>query len=179
MPASLQQLLAAQAPTASGIHEAAAQHAESIFDEFRGILPFFLGKRKLGPFINVTLPNIVTQDNEALLQTLGDFIRVYDLRLVSFVTAIRLRSDDRADPKLGALLITADNAKANFQLIWEMTFDSGADIATVTRTNTDFEIISREVWTQFFSQATDEESKRFSYERLVERFGGADQIPSP
>ena len=179
MSAPLQQLLAEQPPTTSGIHEAMARHSESIFEEFKGVLPSFLGKRKLGPFINLTLPNAVTQNSEALLQTIGDLILVYNLRLVSMVSAVRLHSEKESEPKLGALLITADNAKALFQLPWELELNPDRDVIAASRSTAESEIIPRDIWFQLFTQKADNDTKQFAYDRLVDRFGSADELPQP
>lgn len=175
---SLPQLLAQQPPTTSGVHEAMALHAEDVFENLRGILPLFLGKRRLGPYFTLALPNRVTSDSETLLQSIGDLIAVYDLRLVSLLTAIRVNHPDRS-PSLCALLLTADNAKALFQLPWELAFDGQGDIAQATRSVLDSEIIPRDVWAQLFQQKPEPAEKAVAYERLVERFGGSDEIPKP
>ena len=179
MSAPLQQLLSEQPPTTSGTHEAMARHAESIFDEFKGVLPTFLGKRKRGPFINLTLPNAITGNSEALLQTIGDLILVYDLRLVSIVSAVRLHDEKTNEPKLGAVLLTADNAKSLFQLPWELTLNTDKDVVDSKRSTSESDIIPRDVWLQLFTQEADDETKLFSYDRLVGRFGGENEIPKP
>lgn len=156
-----------------------ARHAEFIFNEFNGILPIFLGKRKLGPFINLTLPNAVTQSSEALLQTIGDLILVYKLRLVSIVSAVRLHSEKSGDPTLGAMLLTADNATGLFQLPWEIELDSKQDVVAAKRSTADEHIIPLDIWFQLFAQKGDDATKQFSYERLVERFGSEEELPKP
>ena len=179
MPASLQQLLAQQPPSTSGVHEAVASHAEDIFKQFRGILPLFLGKRRTGPFINLTLPNAITESSEALLQSLSDLIWVYDLRLVSFVSAVRMRSPEDEEARLKALLITADNARAYFQIPWNLDFDADGDITSAERGASYGEIVPREIWGQIFAKKISDETRTLSYDRLCERFGGPEQIPEP
>lgn len=179
MSAPLQQLLTEQPPTTSGLHEAMARHSEGIFQEFKGILPLFLGKRQAGPFINLTLPNVVTQSSEALLQTICDFIWVYDLRVISFVSAIRMPDEVTGESSLSALLITADKAHAYFQLPWKLEFDADNDIVAATRSSTSTDIIPREIWSQLFTAKVTPDTKTIAYDRLAERFGGVDEIPQP
>lgn len=179
MSASLQKLLTEQPPTSSGIHEAVAQHSEAIFKEFQGILPLFLGKRRTGSFINVTLPNAVTQSSEALLQTISDFIWVYDLRVISFVSAIRMQNEKTEENELQAMLITADSAHAYFQLPWQMEFDSENDIKSFKRIESGSDIIPREIWSQIFSTKAQPDTKTFSFDRLIERFGDVNELPQP
>lgn len=179
MSASLQQLLSEQPPTTSGIHEAVARHTEGIFTEFKGILPLFLGKRRTGPFINLTLPNAVTQSSEALLQTLSDFIWVYELRAISFVSAIRMQDEETQANELRAILITADSAHAYFQLPWKLEFDSEDDISSYSRSSSGMDIIPREIWSQIFATKVKPETKTFSFDRLIERFGDVDELPQP
>ncbi len=177
MPDTLQQLLAQQSPSTAGVHEAVAQHSESIFEEFHGILPFFLGKRRRGTFIQLSLPKNVTEDTEALLQTVSDLILVYELKLASFVSAVRMRDRKTGLAKIGAMLLTADNAGNSFQLHWEMEFDGNSDISSARRSDGEATVIPTEVWQQIFSQKQEAEAKTFCHERLVSRFGGPDSIP--
>lgn len=177
--ASLQQHLVAQPPTTSGIHEAMAQHAEDVFEEFRGILPMFLGKRQLGPFINLTLPKRITQDNSELLQTVADIVLVYNLRVISFVSAVRMQLADSDAPALGALLITADRAKAYFQLPWQLAFDANRDLVQARRSEIDQDVIPRETRDSFFTDGESDQAKQVAYDRLVDRFGGAKELPKP
>lgn len=179
MSASLQQLLTEQPPTTSGLHEAVAQHSEAIFKEFKGILPFFLGKRQRGPFINLTLPNSVTESSESLLQTIADFIWVYDLRVISFVSAIRMHDEETDQTSLRALLITADKAHAYFQLPWKLSFDNENDITAAERTSTSTDVIPREIWSQLFATKVTPDNKTISYDRLIERFGSPEELPQP
>ncbi|MEM9157936.1 MAG: hypothetical protein AAGB46_02715 [Verrucomicrobiota bacterium] len=175
--ASLQELLTQQPPTTSGVHEAMAQHAEDTFTQLGGILPLFVGKRKKGNYLTFALPNAVTQDNGALLQTLSDIIFVYDLKLASFMTAIRTRVHESSIPKLGALLMTADDAKALFQLPWELEFDSASNLVNSTRSSSDGEIIPRSTWEAFFARTGDLNARQVVYETLIQRFGSQDQLP--
>ena len=179
MSASLQQLLTQQAPTTSGHHEAMALHTEAIFKEFKGILPFFLGKKEQGPFISLTLPNSVTESSEALLQTVADFIWVYNLRFISFVSAIRMQDEESGESKLQALLITADKAHTFFQLPWKLTFDDNDDIVSAERSSSATDIIPREIWSQLFASKVTPDARTISYDRLLERFGDEDQLPQP
>lgn len=179
MSASLQQLLTEQPPSTSGIHEAVARHSEAIFKEFRGILPFFLGKRQNGPFINLSLPNSVTESSESLLQTIADFIWVYDLRLISFVSAIRMQDEETGNSNLQALLITADKAHAYFQLPWKLSFDAQNDIVSAERSSSASDVIPREIWSQLFTSKVTPDGKTISYDRLIERFGDPDELPQP
>lgn len=179
MSASLQQLLSQQAPTTSGHHEAMALHTESIFKEFKGILPFFLGKREQGPFISLALPNAVTASSEALLQTIADFIWVYNLRYISFVSAIRMQDEKSGKTQLQALLITADKAHSFFQLPWKLTFDENEDIVSANRSNAQSDLIPREIWSQLFASKVTPDTKTISYDRLIERFGDAEELPQP
>lgn len=175
---SLKELLAKQPPTTSGIHEAVALHNESVFQNLRGILPMFLGKRKTGSFINLALPNRVTESSEALMQSLSDLIWVYDLCVISFVSAIRMQTEEEEEPNLKALLITADNARSYFQLPWNLSFDSESNISSFERSNVFAQIIPSEVWQQIFAHKISPEAKTLSYDRLEERFGGPENIPS-
>lgn len=183
MATPLTQHLSEQPPNTAGIHEGVARHSEDIFEEFKGILPFILGKRRAGPFINVTLPNVVTGSSESLLQTLTDFIWVYDLRLLSFVSAIRMRDEESGDSSLSAVLITADSAHAYFQLPWKLEFDGNDDLVKATRSEAGSEagsdLVPREIWSQLFASKPSPEQKTFSYDRLVERFGDPEQLPQP
>lgn len=179
MSASLQQLLTQQPPTTSGLHEAVALHSEAIFEEFKGILPFFLGKRDKGSFINLTLPNSVTASSEALLQTIADFIWVYDLRVISFVSAIRMQDEETGESALQALLITADKAHAYFQLPWKLTFDEENDITASSRSSQSTDVIPREIWSQLFATKVTPDSRTVSYDRLIERFGDPEELPQP
>ncbi|MBK1878198.1 hypothetical protein [Pelagicoccus mobilis] len=179
MSASLQQLLSQQPPNSSGHHEAMALHTEAIFKEFKGILPFFLGKRDQGPFISLTLPNSVTESSEALLQTVADLIWVYNLRFISFVSAIRMQDEEKGNTQLQALLITADKSHAFFQLPWKLTFDNNDDIVSASRSSASTDIIPREIWSQLFASKVTPDAKTISYDRLVERFGDTDELPQP
>jgi len=156
-----------------------ALHTEAIFKEFKGILPFFLGKRENGPFISLTLPNAVTESSEALLQTIADFIWVYDLRFISFVSAIRMQDEETGEQRMQALLITADKAHAFFQLPWKLTFDSENDIVSSERSSATTDIIPREIWSQLFASKVAPDARTISYDRLVERFGDSDELPQP
>ncbi|MBC2606964.1 hypothetical protein [Pelagicoccus albus] len=179
MSASLQQLLTEQPPNASGVHEAVARHSEAIFGEFKGILPLLLGKREKGPFINLTLPNTVTESSEALLQTIADLIWVYDLRLISFVSAIRMQDDVTGETSMQALLITADKTHAFFQLPWKLEFDENSDISKFERSTASSDIIPREIWSQLFASKVTPDTRTISYDRLIERFGDAELLPQP
>lgn len=179
MSASLQQLLSQQAPTTAGHHEAMALHTEAIFKEFKGILPLFLGKREAGPFISLTLPNAVTESSEALLQTIADFIWVYNLRFISFVSAIRIQDEETGENKLQALLITADKAHTFHQLPWKLSFDSNEDIVAAERSTSSSDLIPREIWSQLFASKVTPDAKTISYDRLIERFGDAEELPQP
>lgn len=156
-----------------------ALHTEAVFKEFKGILPFFLGKREDGPFISLTLPTSVTQSSEALLQTIADFIWVYNLRFISFVSAIRMQDESSGKTKLQALLITADKAHAYFQLPWKLDFDENEDIASAERSSSSADIIPREIWSQLFASKVTPDGKTISYDRLVERFGETEDLPQP
>lgn len=156
-----------------------ALHTEAVFKEFKGILPFFLGKREDGPFISLTLPTSVTQSSEALLQTIADFIWVYNLRFISFVSAIRMQDESSGKTKLQALLITADKAHAYFQLPWKLDFDENEDIASAERSSSSADVIPREIWSQLFASKVTPDGKTISYDRLVERFGETEDLPQP
>ncbi|MDQ8199139.1 hypothetical protein QEH56_13305 [Pelagicoccus enzymogenes] len=179
MSASLQKLLTEQAPNTSGLHEAMALHTEAIFKEFKGILPLFLGKREGGPFVNLTLPNSVTESSEALLQTICDLIWVYKLRVISFVSAIRMPNEETGQHEMSALLITADKAHAYFQLPWKLTFDENQDITAAQRSTAASDLIPREIWSQLFASKVTPDNRTISYDRLIERFGSADELPQP
>ena len=177
---SLQQLLVEQTPTTSGIHEAMARYSEFIFQEYKGILPLFLGKRQAGPFLNLSLPQSIISDQATLIRSLEDLISVYDLRVVSFVSAARMRRSESEEAQLGAILITADQAKAQLQLAWEISFDDQSDIAAAQRSNElEYEIIPRATWGRIFQQSPSAHQKEAAYHRLTQRFGGSDQIPAP
>jgi len=179
MAASLQQLLSKQPPTTSGAHEAFAQHSEAIFSDFKGILPLFLGKRRSGPFIHLKLPRSIIQDSEALLQSISDMVWVYDLRLFSFVTTIRMQDASSGQSRLRALQITADSAHLYQQLVWHLDFDAEDDIVAFRRSSAEPDLIPKEIWSQLFAAKPTPESRIFSFERLAERFGGEDEIPEP
>ncbi|MDQ8180899.1 hypothetical protein [Pelagicoccus sp. SDUM812005] len=179
MSASLQKLLTEQPPNTSGLHEAMALHSEAIFKEFKGILPLFLGKREGGPFVNLTLPTAVTESSEALLQTICDLIWVYNLRVISFVSAIRMPNEETGENEMSAMLITADKAHAYFQLPWKLAFDENQDIVSSQRSSLATDIIPREIWSQLFAAKVTPDSRTISYDRLIERFGSADEIPQP
>ncbi len=179
MSASLQQLLTEQPPNTSGLHEAMALHSEAIFKEFKGILPLFLGKRDGGPFVNLTLPNAVTQSSETLLQSICDLIWVYNLRVISFVSAIRIQNEETGKSEMSAMLITADKAHAYFQLPWKLTFDAEQDLTSAERSTSTTDVIPREIWSQLFTTKVTPDSRTISYDRLIERFGSADEIPQP
>jgi hypothetical protein len=174
---SLQQRLTENSPATSGIHEAMAQHAEDTFDSLKGILPLFLGKRNSGPFVVLTLPNQTMRSRASLLSALSDLIIAYDFRLVSFVSAIQARTSEDDDPKLGAILVTADNAKALFQLPWELDFDAESNLTGYRRSEADGEIIPAASWNAFF-QRSSPEARRPAYERLVNLFEDASQLPA-
>ncbi len=156
-----------------------ALHSEAIFEEFKGILPLFLGKRDGGPFITLTLPNSVTASSEALLQTICDLIWVYNLRVISFVSAMRMQNEETGESELSALLITADKAHAYFQLPWKLTFDEEQDISSNQRSTSTTDIIPREIWSQLFAAKVTPDNRTISYDRLIERFGSAEEIPQP
>lgn len=177
MSASIQKLLTEQPPNTSGLHEAMALHTEAIFKEFKGILPLFLGKREGGPFVNLTLPNTVTTSSEALLQTVCDLIWVYNLRVISFVSAIRMPNQETGQDEMSALLITADKAHAYFQLPWKLSFDQNQDISSSQRSSASTDVIPREIWSQLFATKVTPDTRTISYDRLIERFGDADEIP--
>jgi len=174
---NLQQRLSENQPTTSGIHEAMASHAEDVFESFKGILPIFLGKRKLGPFVALTLPRQTIQSRVTLLSTLSDLILAYNFRLVSFVSAIQARTNVNDDPKLGAILITADNAKGLFQLPWDMQFDAESNLIEFNRTEAEGEIISTESWLAYFQRKSGPDTRRVAYERLVNLFEDETQLP--
>lgn len=177
--ANLQQLLIDNPPTTPGVHEAMAQYAERIFEELNGILPLFLGKKHLGSYINLTLPNDAVQSSATLVETLGDLILVYNLRLASFVTSVRTQTNVDSESKLGALLITADHTKSILQLPWSLEFDADSKLAQHSRSETQGDVIPADVWGSLFSREANLATKAESYARLVERFGGEDQLPKP
>ncbi|HCR30554.1 MAG TPA: hypothetical protein DIV79_11105 [Opitutae bacterium] len=174
---SLEQRLSEQAPNPSGIHEAMARHAEDIFDEFQGILPIFLGKRTQGPFLTLAIPKQISQSREILLSSLTDLIAAYELSLVSFVSAIQSRAAPEENPKLGAILITADNASSLYQLPWQLEFDSEANLASHTRSETETDIISLDTWRTFFEQSPGPAEKQTAYNNLLLTFGDSSAIP--
>jgi hypothetical protein len=174
---SLQEHLAKQQPETSGIHEAMALHTEDVFDEFAGILPLFLGKRKLGSFVTLALPTEVTGSRDLLNSCLADLISAYDFRMVSFVSAIRAHSETDQEPRLGAILITADNAKNLYQLPWILEFDSQANLTNHTRSEATGEIVPSGVWLSYFQQSRDTDEKQSAYNRLLEIFGDASLLP--
>ena len=175
---NLQQRLAENSPATSGVHEAMAQHAEDIFEELKGILPLFLGKRKTGPFVALTLPRQTMQSRATLLSVLSDLILAYDFRLVSFVSAIQARVTEDEAPRLGAILITADNNKALFQLPWDMKFDDDSNLTSFERSEADGEIIPAETWNGFFQRGDSAQSKQQAYDRLLGLFQDASELPS-
>ena len=174
---SLQEHLAKQQPATSGIHEAMALHTEDVFDEFAGIMPLFLGKRKLGSFVSLALPTEVTGSRDLLNSCLADLISAYDFRVVSFVSAIRAHSDTDQEPRLGAILITADNAKNLYQLPWILEFDSQANLTSHSRSEATGEIIPSEVWLSYFQQSREADEKQSAYNRLLEVFGDTSLLP--
>ena len=174
---SLQEHLAKQQPATSGIHEAMALHTEDVFDEFAGILPLFLGKRKLGSFVSLALPTEVTGSRDLLNSCLADLISAYDFRVVSFVSAIRAHSDTDQEPRLGAILITADNAKNLYQLPWILEFDRQANLTSHSRSKATGEIIPSEVWLSYFQQSREADERQSAYDRLLEVFGDASLLP--
>lgn len=173
----LQQRLSENSPATSGVHEAMARHAEDVFESLKGILPIFLGKRKLGPFVTLTLPRPTTQSRTKLLSALSDLIIAYNFRLVSFVSAIKARSSEDDAPRLGAILITADNAKALFQLPWGMTFDDASDLIDFERIEAEGEVIPSETWLAFFERSASPETRREAYDRLVNLFEDESLLP--
>ena len=175
---SLQQLLAKNSSSTSGIHEAMATHAEDVFESFKGILPIFLGKREIGPFVALTLPRETTQSRAKLLSALSDLILAYNFRVVSFLSAIQARASEDDTPKLGAILITADAANSLFQLPWDMQFDSESNLSGFNRTETEGEVIPSQSWVTFFQRGGDTELRRIAYERLVALFGDGTQLPA-
>ncbi|MEC7906441.1 MAG: hypothetical protein VYC82_04390 [Verrucomicrobiota bacterium] len=174
---SLEQRISEQSPTPSGIHEAMARHAEDIFDQFQGILPVFLGKRNQGPFLTLAIPKQISQSRETLLSSLTDLIAAYDLSLVSFVSAIQSRSESDEIAKLGAILITADNASSLYQLPWQLEFDSEANLVSHTRSETDTDIIPLDTWRSFFEQSPGPAEKQTAYNNLLLTFGDPNAIP--
>ena len=174
---SLEQRLSEQSPTPSGIHEAMARHGEDIFDQFQGILSVFLGKRNQGPFLTLAIPKQISQSRETLLSSLTDLIAAYDLSLVSFVSAIQSRSESDEVPKLGAILITADNASSLYQLPWQLEFDSEANLVSHTRSETDTDIIPLDTWRSFFEQSPGPAEKQTAYNNLLLTFGDPNAIP--
>ena len=175
---SLQQLLAKNSSSTSGIHEAMATHAEDVFESFKGILPIFLGKREIGPFVALTLPRETTQSRAKLLSALSDLILAYNFRVVSFLSAIQARASEDDTPKLGAILITADAAKTLFQLPWDMQFDSESNLSGFNRTEAEGEIVPSQTWTTFFQRGGDTGSRRIAYDRLVTLFEDETQLPA-
>ena len=174
---SLEQRLSEQAPNPSGIHEAMARHAEDIFDEFQGILPIFLGKRTQGPFLTLAIPKQISQSRETLLSSLTDLIAAYELSLVSFVSALQSRAAPEENPKLGAILITADNASSLYQLPWQLEFDSEANLVSHTRSEAETDIISLDTWRTFFEQSPGPAEKQTAYNNLLLTFGDPSAIP--
>ncbi len=174
---TLQQRLAEQPPNTSGIHEGMALHCEDVFDSFNGILPLLLGKRKGGPFISLTLPKTCLQSRASLLTALSDLIGVYDLQLVSFVSAVQTRVAENDPPRLGAILVTADNADSLFQLPWELEFDAESNLRQHTRSEASGEIVSRDTWRSLFDQQLDRAEKDNAYQQLLENFGDPSQLP--
>ncbi len=175
---SLQQLLAKNSSSTSGIHEAMASHAEDVFESFKGILPIFLGKRELGPFVALTLPRETTQSQVKLLSAISDLILAYNFRVVSFLSAIQVRTCENDLPKLGAILITADAAKTLFQLPWDMQFDRESNLTEFKRTEADGEVIPSESWNAFFQRGGDTKSRRMGYDRLIPLFEDKTQLPA-
>lgn len=174
---TLQERLAEQQPATSGIHEAMALHTEDVFDELGGILPLLLGKRKLGSFVTLALPKEITGSRDLLLSCLADLISTYDFRVVSFVSAIRAHSETDEEPRLGAILITADNGNNLYQLPWTLEFDSQANLSSHSRTEATGEIIPSKTWLSFFQQTRESDERQSAYDRLVERFGDASLLP--
>ena len=171
MAITLQQLLLDNTPNTSGVHEAMAQYAEHIFEELNGILPLFLGKKHLGSYINLTLPNAAVQSSETLIETLGDLILVYNLRMASFISSVRAQTTPDGEPKLGALLITADHTKTIFQLPWTLDFDDNAKLIQHNRTQAQGEVIPSDTWASLFITEANLATKATAYARLVQRFG--------
>ncbi len=174
---NLQQRLSGQEATTAGIHEAMAQHVEDIFKEFQGILPLLLGKRTLGSFVTLTLPQELGRSREQLLATLSDLIVAFDFRLISFISAIQSRKSPEDPPTLGAMLITADNANRLLQLPWELEFDSESNLIAFERSSAEGEVISGETWLSFFQTSLEIDEKEAAYDRLVEQFGDASLLP--
>ena len=173
---SLQQRLAENSPATSGAHEAMAQHAEDTFESLKGILPIFLGKRMAGSFVVLTLPNQTMRSRATLLSALSDLIIAYDFQLVSFVSAIQARASEADEPQLGAILITADDSKALFQLPWELKFDADANLVGYDRSDAEGEIIPAQSWNTFFQRKAPE-LQRPAYDRLLNLFEDPSQLP--
>ncbi len=174
---TLQERLAEQQPATSGIHEAMALHTEDVFDELGGILPLLLGKRKLGSFVTLALPKKVTASRDLLVSSIADLISAYDFRLVSFVSAMRAHSETEEEPRLGAILITADNGNNLYQLPWTLEFDRQSNLSSHSRSEATGEIIPSETWLSLFQQTREPEEVQSAYDRLVEKFGDASLLP--
>jgi hypothetical protein len=97
--------------------------------------------------------------------------------VVSFVSAIRAHSDTDQEPRLGAILITADNAKNLYQLPWILEFDSQANLTSHSRSEATGEVIPSEVWLSYFQQSREADEKQSAYNRLLEVFGDASLLP--
>lgn len=176
---SLQELLLENQPTTSGVHEAMAQHAENIFDELHGVLPLFLGKRKNGGFINLTIPAPALQNRDVLVATISNLIKTYNLKVVSFVSTIRAQFPGSDEPKLAAILITADSDKTIFQLPWELQFDESSNLSAHNRTQADGLTIDEETWEEMFKDSKNLAAKAEAYGHLVEVYGSEKELPRP
>lgn len=154
-----------------------ALHSEDVFDEFGGILPMLLGKRKLGSFVTLALPKEITGSRDLLISCLADLIFAYDFRMVSFVSAIQARSETDDEPRLGAILITADNGNNLYQLPWTLEFDNQSNLSSHSRSEAAGEIIPSETWLSFFQQSREEEEIQSAYDRLLTLFGDASLLP--
>ena len=90
---------------------------------------------------------------------------------------IQSRSESDEIAKLGAILITADNASSLTKVALQLEFDSEANLVSHTRSETDTDIIPLSTPGVLFRAISGPAGKQTAYNNLLLTFGDPNAIP--
>lgn len=171
MPA-LRQLLLEQPSNPHGIHEAMARYAEFLFGEYKGVVALACGKRVHGPFLNLSLPDEAARDDARLLDLAASLAVGYDLRLVSVLAPVAGEAADALSPRLGAILVTADDEGFFHALSWMLRHSANGDIERYSRARfADCPLANPDRWAAIFKRDRNPDAQREALDRLGSVFG--------